>query len=59
MLLNHKVPVIVISKLLGYPKPSVTLDIYAHVFHGTQRELAIMMNRLVTPIRVEIQLTKQ
>ncbi|PKO03878.1 MAG: hypothetical protein CVU43_00750 [Chloroflexi bacterium HGW-Chloroflexi-5] len=59
LLLNSGVPVIVVSNMLGHSKPSVTLDIYAHVFHDSQREAAIVMDRLVTPIRVEIPLTKQ
>jgi len=54
LLLNNKVPVIVVSNMLGHSKPSVTLDIYAHVFHDMQGEAAVVMDRLVTPIPVEI-----
>ena len=54
LLLNHKVSVIVVSKVLGHSKPSVTLDIYAHVFHDMQDEAAVVMDQLVTPIQVEI-----
>jgi integrase len=36
LLLNNKIPVIIVSQMLGHSKPSVTLDIYAHVFHDTQ-----------------------
>ncbi len=32
LLLNHNVPVIVVSQILGHTRPSVTLDIYSHVF---------------------------
>lgn len=59
LLLNHKVPVIVVSNLLGHSKPSVTLDIYAHVFNDMQGEAAIVMDRLVTPVLVEIPPVKQ
>jgi integrase len=59
LLLNHKVPVIVVSKMLGHSKPSVTLDIYAHVFHDMQDEAAVVMDKLVTPILVEIPRVKQ
>jgi integrase len=54
LLLNNKVPVIVVSNMLGHSKPSVTLDIYAHVFHDMQGEAAVIMDRLVTPIKVDI-----
>lgn len=54
LLLNNKVPVIVVSNMLGHSKPSVTLDIYAHVFHDMQGEAAVIMDKLVTPIPVEI-----
>lgn len=59
LLLNHKVPVIVVSSMLGHSKPSVTLDIYAHVFHDMQGEAAIIMDKLVTPIPVELPAVKQ
>lgn len=59
LLLNHKIPVIVVSKMLGHSKPSVTLDIYAHVFHDMQDEASIVMDQLVTPILVEIPAKKQ
>jgi integrase len=58
LLLNNKVPVIVVSSMLGHSKPSVTLDIYAHVFHDMQGEAAIVMDKLVTPILVEIPRVK-
>jgi integrase len=56
LLLNNKIPVIIVSNMLGHSKPSVTLDIYAHVFHDMQGEAAILMDKLVTPIQVEIPL---
>ena len=59
LLLNNKVPVIVVSGILGHSKPSVTLDIYAHVFHDMQGEAAIIMDKLVTPILLEIPQVKR
>lgn len=47
-----------VSSMLGHSKPSVTLDIYAHVFHDMQGEAAIVMDKLVTPILVEIPKAK-
>lgn len=51
-MLNHGVPVIVASKRLGHSKPSVTLDIYAHLYVEMQDEAAKIIDNLVTPIEV-------
>jgi integrase len=53
LMLNHGIPVIVVSKILGHSKPSITLDIYGHLFHEMQNEAARIMDDLVTPIQVE------
>lgn len=55
LMLNHGVPVIVVSKILGHSKPSITLDIYGHLYHEMQGEAARIMDELVTPIRVELK----
>jgi integrase len=54
LMLNHGVPVIVVSKILGHAKPSTTMDIYGHLIHEMQEEAARVMDELVTPIRLEI-----
>ena len=54
LMLNNNVPVIVASKRLGHAKPSVTLDIYGHLYHEMQGDAARIMDELVTPIRVEM-----
>lgn len=54
LMLNHGIPVIVVSKILGHAKPSTTMDIYGHLIHEMQGEAARVMDDLVTPIRVEI-----
>ncbi|NTW88781.1 MAG: site-specific integrase [Desulfobulbaceae bacterium] len=54
ILLNNNIPVNVVSGILGHSKPSVTLDIYAHVFHDQQEEAATLMDKLLTPIPIEI-----
>lgn len=56
LLLNHRVPVIVVSKMLGHSKPSITLDIYGHLYHEMQEEAAEIMDSLVTPIKIQIPL---
>jgi integrase len=54
LMLNHGVPVIVVSKILGHAKPSTTMDIYGHLIYEMQGEAAQVMDDLATPIRVEI-----
>jgi len=54
LLLNNKIPVIVVSRMLGHSKPSTTMDIYAHLYNEMQDEAAEVMDKLVTPIPVQI-----
>lgn len=54
LMLNHNIPVLVVSGILGHSKPSVTLDIYAHIYHQSQDAAAQLMEDLVTPTRVEL-----
>jgi integrase len=50
LLLNHGVPVIVVSNMLGHSKPSITLDVYGHLMTSLQGEAARIMDELVTPV---------
>lgn len=54
IMLNRGVPVIVVSKMLGHSKPSVTLDIYGHLYTDMQDGAAAVMDEVVTPIRIEL-----
>jgi len=54
LILNNGVPVIVVSKMLGHAKASTTLDEYDHLFKEMQGEAAQVMDKLVTPIKVEL-----
>jgi integrase len=54
LMLNHGVPVIVVSKILGHSKPSVTVDIYGHLYNEMQDQAAQIMDDLVTPVPVEL-----
>jgi integrase len=36
LMLNHGIPVIVVSKMLGHSKPSITMDIYGHLNNEMQ-----------------------
>lgn len=54
IMLNRGIPVIVVSKILGHSKPSITLDIYGHLIYAMQDEAVRLMDELVSPIQVEI-----
>jgi integrase len=54
LLLNNNVPVFVVSRMLGHSKPSTTLDIYGHLYHESQVAAAEIMDKLVTPIPVQL-----
>jgi len=53
-MMNHQVPILVASRRLGHSKPSVTLDIYSHLFHDSQNNVAELLDELVTPVPVEM-----
>lgn len=52
LILNNGIPVIVVSKILGHSKPSITLDICGHLYHEMQREAARLMDELVSPVKI-------
>lgn len=54
LMMNHKVPILVASRRLGHSKPSVTLDIYSHLYQESQNDVAKMLDELVTPVAVEM-----
>ncbi len=58
LMLNHGIPVIIVSRRLGHARPSITLDIYGHLMPSMQSEAAELMDELVTPIRVENNCTE-
>lgn len=54
LLLNNNIPVIVVSRMLGHSKASVTLDVYGHLYSEMQEGAADVMDKLVTPIQVQL-----
>lgn len=50
--LNHGVPCLVVSKILGHSKTTTTLDIYGHLIPVMQEEAAKIMDEITTPIPV-------
>jgi integrase len=55
LMLNHGIPVIVVSKILGHSKPSITMDIYGHLYNEMQGEASRLMDELVSPIKISLQ----
>ena len=47
MMINHGVPITVVSQILGHSKPSVTLDIYSHCSVAMQTQASLIMDDLV------------
>jgi len=54
-MINRGIPVVVVSKLLGHSKPSVTLNIFAHCVSEHQYEAARVMEEIATPIAFELE----
>ena len=46
-ILNHGIPVLIMSKRLGHSKPSLTLDVYGHLIPSKQEEAAQLMDDLM------------
>jgi integrase len=53
LMLNHGIPVLIVSKRLGHAKPSITLDIYGHLIPSMQEQVAKVMDEVVTPIELK------
>ena len=54
LMLNNNFPVIVVSRRLGYAQPSITLDVYGHLIPTKKKEVASLMDELLTPIKIQI-----
>ena len=54
LMLNHGIPIIVVSNILGHSKPSVTLDVYGHLYNEMQGQASKLMDELISPIKIEI-----
>jgi integrase len=49
-MLNHDVPVIIVSRRLGHARTSITTDVYGHLLPNMQDVAAELIDELVTPI---------
>lgn len=52
IMLNHGIPVIIVSRRLGHARPSITLDIYGHLIPNMDEVAAQKIDELVIPIEV-------
>lgn len=53
-MINRGTPIVVVSKILGHSKPSVTLNIYARCVSKPQYEAAKVMEEITTPIAIDL-----
>ena len=53
LMLNHGIPAIVVSGILGHSNSNVTLTIYGHLLSDQQLPAAQLMDTLVTPIEFD------
>jgi integrase len=54
LMLNHNVPVIIVSRRLGHARASITSDVYGHLLPNMQDEAAEMIDELVTPTEIKL-----
>jgi integrase len=54
LMINRGIPIVVVSKILGHSKPSVTLNIYAHCISELQYEAAKIMEEITTPSAIDM-----
>lgn len=55
LMLNHDIPVIIVSRRLGHARASITSDVYGHLLPNMQDEAAEMIDDLVTPTEVKLE----
>ena len=54
LMMNHNIPVLVVSRVLGHSRPSITLDVYGHLIPSAQAEVAEKMDELITPVEISV-----
>lgn len=53
MIQRNQAPIIVVSRLLGHSKVSITLDVYGHLMTEAQHQVVDDIDDLLTPIEVD------
>lgn len=54
LMLNNRIPIIVVSRRLGHARASITLDVYGHLIPSMQAEAAELMDELIMPVPVQL-----
>ena len=54
IMLNHNIPMIVVSRRLGHYKVSFTMDTYGHMIPEMQDEAAILSTYLITSVAIKL-----
>ena len=55
LMLNHDIPVIIVSRRLGHARASITSDVYGHLMPNMQDDAAEMIDDLITPTEVKLE----
>ncbi|RJO64973.1 MAG: site-specific integrase [Candidatus Omnitrophota bacterium] len=58
IMLSHGRPPIVVSRILGHARVSITLDIYGHLIPGLDAGVGDMMDELVAPVEWSVETEK-
>lgn len=55
IMLSHGRPPIVVSRILGHARVSITLDTYGHLIPGLDAGVGDMMDELVAPVELQVE----
>jgi hypothetical protein len=53
-MLNNRISLIVVLKILGHSNPSITQDIYGHLYNEMQVEAGRLMDKQVSLIKIKL-----
>lgn len=52
---NFGIPILIVSKILGYSKPGGTLNIYANCISDLQYKAAQVMEEITAPLAIDLR----
>ena len=55
LMIANGIPVLIVARILGHSKPSVTMNVYGHSSVEMQSDAAKLMENLVTPIPISLE----
>jgi integrase len=58
LLINHGIPPTTVARRLGHSKTSTTLDVHSHLMEGQQRQAAMFLDDLTTPMESHTNYTR-